>query len=216
MCLECDTTCTQSCGFSCNDTCEGGCDGSCNGSCLYDCSGQCSSCVGTCNTTCTGGCNTTCTGSCTGYCNTTCTGSCSNTCTGNCNGCTGCTGTCSAACDNACTAANQAQVIAGLGSNIIRGNIIMAKDFLDLKLAIEKEYQRRGKTVPPPYSPAISAGNIVPIHAITQVFDDCYNFNASSANDWRGTVTRFDPVVASKIEPCVAFIKTLATQITKK
>lgn len=107
-------------------------------------------------------------------------------------------------------------MIANIGANIIRGNIIRAADFTSLKAAIEKEYSRRGKAAPPAYSPAVAIGNVISLNAISQVFDDCYNLNASSANDWRTTVNRGDPVYAAKIQPCVTFIKGLATQITVK
>lgn len=183
----CGAECSSMCGTYCADTCARECI-----SCSYNCNSECSGCTGTCNNTCR------------------------STCTGQCLGCTACTGSCSAGCDNACTAASMAETIANIGANIIRGNIIKAADFTGLKSAIEKEYQRRSKTAPPAFSPAVTVGNKINLNAIVQVLDDCYNFNSNSANDWRNTVVKGDHVIASKIQPCVTFIKTLATQITVK
>lgn len=115
-----------------------------------------------------------------------------------------------------CTATSQASVIANLGANIVRGNIIKAADFLEVKQAISKEYTRRGKSSPPAYNPAVTAGKPIKLNAISQIFDDCYNFNSSSSNDWRSTAKVGDPVYASKIQPSIDFIKGLATQITVK
>lgn len=216
---DCGGGCTYECSQSCRGECQGGCGyeacaSACSSSCSGGCSSGCTGCSGNCSNTCQG-CSGTCSNTCSGTCSGSCT-SCSNTCTGSCQGCTGCTSSCSGHCDNACTAASQAETIANIGANIIRGNIIKAADFTSLKAAIAKEYQRRGKAAPPAYSPAVVVGNVISLNAISQVFDDCYNINASSTNDWRGTVKRGDPVYASKIQPCVTFIKGLAAQITVK
>lgn len=107
-------------------------------------------------------------------------------------------------------------MIANLGANFVKGNIIRANDFTQLKQAMENEYRRRGKSIPPAYNPSVAVGQTIKHNAITQIFNDCYNISPSSSNDWRNTTNVGDPVYTNKIQPSINFIKGLATQIVVK
>lgn len=208
---QCRDSCGSGCSGSCDGSCKGGCEGDCKGcdgcsGCGRSCSNSCSGCRGTCSGSCQG-CSGSCTGSCSG-CSGSCTGSCAGSCTGT------CTGTCNNQCNTACTSLEASETVAHLGENIALGHIIKAVDYSSLKSAMDKEYSRRSKPVPSGFTTNPEAGNPVLYEITYKVLEDVYNFDQQPAHDWRNIFAPNDLADATKLEPVIAYIKTLMSQIT--
>lgn len=186
--MACTTYCTQNCSRTCAETCSA------------DCSRQCTStCRGTCR-----GCSGSCSGSCTG-----CSG-----CTGSCTGsCSSCTGSCTGQCNTACTAEAQAEEIANLGLNIAVGNPIRASDYTQLKVAIDREYTRRGKGLPAAFPVPPQPKGKVLLSTARKVLEDLYALDGLPEHDWRDSFSSGTVVPPSKWAPSIAYLKTLAAEI---
>lgn len=204
-CSNCSGDCTTGClgCLGCGGGCDSWCGGNCSG-CSGSCGGNCSGCSGSCSGSCSG--CTSCTGTCSGSCNNACT-SCRGTCQG------GCQGTCKNKCNTACTAEGQAEAIANLGGNIALGKIIKATDYTSMKAAIDKEYRRRGKAVPPSFDVYPVEGKAVALSAAQKVLVDVYQFDPKPENDWRSTMKAWDMASAGKWKPVLAFVKSKMSEI---
>lgn len=190
-CTSCDLACVGGCSDNCNVNCAGGCLNTCTTSCTNACTAACMGGCGGCANSCYGGC-------------TSCQG-CSS-----CSGCSACTGTCTGYCDNSCTAANSAQVIANLGSNILAKGIFIAGDFSDLKTAIRNEFSRRSKTLPTgdSYSVNPAIGVVLSKEHIQRVLDDVHTFNSSQNQ----SVGIGNVVKTSDSASTISYIQTLMSQ----
>jgi hypothetical protein len=167
------------------------CNSSCSGSCGYNCSGS----------GCSGGCTAGCGGDCSG-----CSGSCGSGCRG------ACSGTCGDKCNTACTADNQAEVIANLGSGIVKGQPIKAEDIIEVKNAIVNEFKRRNKTGYTTYTVEPSNGSLILYEHGRKILEDCYNFDNSK--DWRININKSGIVAkADSLTDAIEYIKTLMNTV---